>query len=354
MTRQGQIGHLVVKCCALCRTEKRSERGHLLPNSTFEFENSALFGYLQNGSSLHFNHQNLHTIPSPNWQCEWIDNVDREGRLVYAFVSGRRRSSHWQIAVLTCGCSCKIVVNTYCSKKFHELLAEEWIRSGSDIGQNGRWEMALTKSYGRVDDAFKVKTLAPYSVGSTSLVVLLSACQIIVANCGDSRALLCRGSQAVPLTADHKISRPDEYDRLVKGGARILFVGCPRVEGVLTMTRAIGDHYLKPRIISEPEMACSILRRRRRKLAFGGTRDAISPAQYAANQIRKVASHLSGDNISVVVIDLKHEMKERQSERLLRGLGWAYLDNTLVNGAKATIVENAAFNNFIFPRNGFL
>lgn len=37
------------------------------------------------------------------------------------------------------------------------------------------------------------------------LVVLLSACQIIVANCGDSRALLCRGSQAVPLTADHKV-----------------------------------------------------------------------------------------------------------------------------------------------------
>lgn len=123
-------------------------------------------------------------------------------------------------------------------------------------------------------------------------------------------------------------------------------MGCPRVEGVLIMTRAIGDHYLKPWIISEPEvtfmsrtkedeclilasdgvwnvlsnddvmkMACSILRRRRRKLAFGGTRNAISPAQYAANQICKVASHLSGDNISVVVIDLKHEMKERQSER---------------------------------------
>lgn len=65
--------------------------------------------------------------------------------------------------------------------------------------------MALTKSYERVDDAFKDKTLAPYSVGSTALVVLLSACQIIVANCGDSRALLCRGSQAIPLTADHKV-----------------------------------------------------------------------------------------------------------------------------------------------------
>lgn len=55
------------------------------------------------------------------------------------------------------------------------------------------------------------------------------------------------------------------------------------------------------------KMACSILRRQRRKLAFGGTRGAIYPAQYAANQIRKVASHLSGDNISVIVVDLKHK-----------------------------------------------
>ncbi|KAG6575507.1 putative protein phosphatase 2C 24, partial [Cucurbita argyrosperma subsp. sororia] len=235
-------------------------------------------------------------------------------------------------------------------KNFHELLAEEWVRGGSDSGQNGRWKIALTKSSERVDDAFKDKTLAPYSVGSTALVLLLSVCQIIVANCGDS--MLCRQSQAIPLTVDQKewidygcqtlnaskisifsiaivplfklcfISRPEEYDRLVKGGVRILFVGFPRVVGVLTMTRAIE--------------ACSILRRQRRKLAFGGAHDAIYPAQYAANQIRKVFSHLSGDNISVSVIDLKHQIKERQTERLLRGLGWAYLDNTLANGDKAT------------------
>ncbi|XP_023514699.1 probable protein phosphatase 2C 6 isoform X1 [Cucurbita pepo subsp. pepo] len=227
-------------------------------------------------------------------------------------------------------------VSTYCSKKFHELLAEEWNRGVSENGQQERWKMALTRSYERVDDAFKDKTLAPYSVGSTALVVLLSACQIIVANCGDSRALLCRGNQAIPLTIDHKISRPDEYDRLIKGGAKILFVGCPRVEGVLAMTRAIGDHYLKPWIIFDPEvtftsrteedeclilasdgvwdvlsnddvmkMACSVLKRQRKKLALGGTGNVIYPAQCAANKIRKEASNLSGDNISVIVVDLK-------------------------------------------------
>ncbi len=36
----------------------------------------------------------------------------------------------------------------------------------------------------------------------------------IIANCGDSRAVLCRGSRAVPLSADHKPDRPDEAARV--------------------------------------------------------------------------------------------------------------------------------------------
>lgn len=53
------------------------------------------------------------------------------------------------------------------------------------------------------------------------------------------------------------------------------------------------------------KMACSVLKRQRKKLALGGTGNVIYPAQCAANKIRKEASNLSGDNISVIVVDLK-------------------------------------------------
>ena len=44
------------------------------------------------------------------------------------------------------------------------------------------------------------------SVGSTAIIAVLSYHHIIVGNCGDSRAVLCRRRQAMPLSEDHKVS----------------------------------------------------------------------------------------------------------------------------------------------------
>jgi protein phosphatase 2C len=41
--------------------------------------------------------------------------------------------------------------------------------------------------------------------GSTAVVVILTQDDIIVANCGDSRAVLCRGGRSMPLSIDHKV-----------------------------------------------------------------------------------------------------------------------------------------------------
>ncbi|KAK3003079.1 hypothetical protein RJ639_019079, partial [Escallonia herrerae] len=78
------------------------------------------------------------------------------------------------------------------------------------------------------------------AVGSTAVVSVVTPDKIIVANCGDSRAVLCRNGAAVPLSTDHKPDRPDELDRIETAGGRVIFWDVPRVLGMLAMSRAIG------------------------------------------------------------------------------------------------------------------
>ncbi|KAL2541615.1 Protein phosphatase 2C 3 [Abeliophyllum distichum] len=92
------------------------------------------------------------------------------------------------------------------------------------------------------------------AVGSTAVVAVVAPDKIIVSNCGDSRAVLCRNGVAIPLSTDHKPDRPDELNRIQEAGGRVIFWDGPRVLGVLAMSRAIGDNYLKPYVISEPEV----------------------------------------------------------------------------------------------------
>uniref|UniRef100_A0A2P2MHS4 PPM-type phosphatase domain-containing protein n=1 Tax=Rhizophora mucronata TaxID=61149 RepID=A0A2P2MHS4_RHIMU len=77
--------------------------------------------------------------------------------------------------------------------------------------------------------------------GTTAVVALLTPEHIVVANCGDSRAVLCRGGKAVPLSVDHKPDRPDEHARITAAGGRVIFLNGARVEGILAMSRAIGN-----------------------------------------------------------------------------------------------------------------
>ena len=48
--------------------------------------------------------------------------------------------------------------------------------------------------------------------------------------------------------------RPDELNRIEKAGGRVIYWDGPRVLGMLAMSRAIGDNYLKPYVIPDPEV----------------------------------------------------------------------------------------------------
>ena len=78
--------------------------------------------------------------------------------------------------------------------------------------------------------------------GSTSVQCLISPTSIVCANTGDSRAVLARGGDAVPLSHDHKPYNPEEKARIEAAGSHVKF---NRVNGDLAVSRALGDFVYK-------------------------------------------------------------------------------------------------------------
>ncbi|XP_015889321.3 protein phosphatase 2C 77 isoform X1 [Ziziphus jujuba] len=247
-------------------------------------------------------------------------------------------------------------VANYCQERIHSALVEEIETSKAD-NSNGNswqelWEKAFSNCFSKVDaevggaprgsnGSRSLQPVAPETVGSTAVVALVCPTHIIVANCGDSRAVLCRGKSPVPLSVDHKPDREDEHARVEAAGGKVIQWNGSRVFGVLAMSRSIGDRYLKPWIIPDPEVmfvprakedeclilasdglwdvmsneeACDIARKRilvwHKK--YGDTLsaergDGVDPAaQSAADYLSKLALHKgSKDNITVIVVDLK-------------------------------------------------
>jgi len=182
-------------------------------------------------------------------------------------------------------------------------------------------------------------------VGSTAVTALLhgnpklgTALRLVVANLGDSRAVLCRGGQAVAVSEDHKPTRADEKKRIERAGGLVLQVrGAWRVAAStnpnsmsksarreyqgLAMTRSFGDLYFKqPTLLSiaEPEIQIVPLSDKDLflVLATDGIYDILSnqevvdlamrhwddPEEAAKAVVRSAYKRGSEDNLTVLVI----------------------------------------------------
>jgi protein phosphatase PTC1 len=72
---------------------------------------------------------------------------------------------------------------------------------------------------------------------------------LYTANVGDARIVLCRNGRALRLSYDHKGSDENEGRRVASAGGLILN---NRVNGVLAVTRALGDTYMKDLVTGHP------------------------------------------------------------------------------------------------------
>ncbi|KAH8486390.1 hypothetical protein H0E87_025412 [Populus deltoides] len=174
-------------------------------------------------------------------------------------------------------------VAALCREKMHVLIEEELerVESTCGSGESGEfgaeweemWRGVMKRSYERMDEVAmstcacgsegfqcECRPIQMILGGSTAVVAVLTPEHIIVANCGDSRAVLSRGGRAIPLSVDHKIpggillrwvgsrdiswmmpDRQDELARIEAAGGRVIYLDGARVEGILAMSRAIGS-----------------------------------------------------------------------------------------------------------------
>ncbi|XP_075508183.1 putative protein phosphatase 2C 8 [Primulina tabacum] len=218
-----------------------------------------------------------------------------------------------------------------CCERLHIFLEKHVEKARkSPLEEEFDWEKVMAGCFRSMDEEFSGEENAA-EMGSTALVVLVGKEEVVVANCGDSRAVLSRGGAAVPLSRDHKPDRPDEKQRIEAAGGNILNWNGWRVQGVLATSRSLGDYSLKKYVISEPEVmvakrtesddfliiatdglwdvlcnriACQVVKNCLRG-RIEPRHDRTGASEAAAALVELAISRGSRDNISVIVVQLK-------------------------------------------------
>lgn len=139
---------------------------------------------------------------------------------------------------------------------------------------------------------------------------------------GDSRAIIVqKGGKVKPMSLDHRPERKDEESRIRKLGGKLIYWGRWRVEGVLAVSRAIGDVALQPYVTAEPEIIEKVIEPEDEYLvlASDGLWDVMEN-EYVAKMVVSRSKHFmeiaktlcsealilgSQDNVTVLVVDLK-------------------------------------------------
>ncbi|KAH9903541.1 PP2C-domain-containing protein [Xylariomycetidae sp. FL2044] len=152
---------------------------------------------------------------------------------------------------------------------------------------------------------------------------------LYTANVGDARIILCRSGKALRLSYDHKGSDENEGKRIANAGGLILN---NRVNGVLAVTRALGDSYMKDLVTGHPYTTETVIQPEVDEfmiIACDGLWDVCSD-QEAVDHVRDIQdpvaaskllvdhalSRFSTDNLSCMIVRLdKAGLLETQNNK---------------------------------------
>ncbi|KAM8976030.1 protein phosphatase 1E isoform 2-T2 [Pelodytes ibericus] len=154
---------------------------------------------------------------------------------------------------------------------------------------------ALCRAFRTTDESF-VKKAARENLrcGTTGVVAFLRGNMLHVAWLGDSQVMLVRRGQAVELMKPHKPDREDEKHRIEALGGCVVWFGAWRVNGSLSVSRAIGDAEHKPYICGDADSYTTVLDGSEDYLilACDGFYDTVNPDE----AVKVVSDHLKENN----------------------------------------------------------
>jgi protein phosphatase PTC1 len=140
--------------------------------------------------------------------------------------------------------------NSGCTAAIAVLRWEDRVPSSSSATGSQAIAPALAKA---AEEASKSEDPSSLSAPDATHAKLKSAATrqrvLYTANVGDARIILCRQGKALRLSYDHKGSDENEGKRIANAGGLILN---NRVNGVLAVTRALGDSYMKDLVTGHP------------------------------------------------------------------------------------------------------
>ncbi|KAL7087632.1 hypothetical protein ACP275_13G079200 [Erythranthe tilingii] len=168
-------------------------------------------------------------------------------------------------------------------------------------------ENAIRRAYRITDTTILDKAKDLGKGGSTAVTAILINChKLVVANVGDSRAVICKNGVAKQLSVDHEPEK--ERDTIEnKGGFVTKFPGdVPRVDGQLAVARAFGDKSLKEHLSSEPDVVVEVID------------DETEFIILASDGIWKVMSNQEAVNCIRDIKDAKKAAKHLNEEALAR------------------------------------
>lgn len=112
-------------------------------------------------------------------------------------------------------------------------------------------EEAMKEGFSITDVRFCQKDLKS---GSTAVATLITGDKLTVGWLGDSQAYLIRKGKSVQLVVPHKPEQKSEEERIKAAGGMVLWLGAWRVNGNLSVSRAIGDVSDKKFVIGDADV----------------------------------------------------------------------------------------------------